>query len=66
MSGFPVDSMGLAGILVHVGVHELDDVVSDGGGEDCGHGDAVGHLGGVFLLVDAHYWSGGHLVNIRY
>jgi hypothetical protein len=33
------DSMSLSSVLVHVGVHELDDVVSDGGGEDGGDGD---------------------------
>ena len=33
------DSVSLSSVLVHVGVHELDDVVSDGGGEDGGKRD---------------------------
>lgn len=41
MSSLEVNSMGLSSVLVHVGVHELDDVVSDGSGEDSGHGDAI-------------------------
>jgi hypothetical protein len=31
--------MSLSSVLGHVGVDELDDIVSDGGGEDSGHGD---------------------------
>lgn len=34
-----VDSMSLSSVLVHVGVNELDDIVSDGGGEDGGKRD---------------------------
>lgn len=41
------DSMSLSSVLVHVGVNELDDIVSDGGGEDGGHGDGAGNFGAI-------------------
>ena len=41
------DSMSLSSVLVHVGVNELDDVVSDGSGEDGGHGDGSGNFGAI-------------------
>ena len=41
----PEDSMSLSSVLVHVGVNELDDVVSDGSSEDSGHGDGIGNFG---------------------
>jgi hypothetical protein len=31
--------MSLSSVLVHVGMNELNDVVSDGSGEDSRHGD---------------------------
>lgn len=34
-----VDSMSLSSVLVHVGVNELDDIVSDWSGENGGKGD---------------------------
>jgi hypothetical protein len=37
--------MSLSSVLVHVGVNELDDVVSDGSSEDSGHGDGIGNFG---------------------
>lgn len=62
VAGLVVDSMGLASVLVHAGVHELNDVVSDGGGEDGRHGDAVDDFSGAVLGVNAYDWSGGHLI----
>ena len=41
MASLEEDSMGLAAVLVHVGVYELNDIVSDGSSEDCGHGNAI-------------------------
>ena len=38
-TSLPEDSMSLSSVLVHVGVHELNDIVSDGGSEDCGKGN---------------------------
>ena len=41
----PEDSVSLSSVLGHVGVDELDDVVSDGGSEDCGKRYGVGNFG---------------------
>jgi len=54
--------MSLSSVLVHVGVNELDDIVSDGGGEDGGKRDLVNNFGGAGLGVDADNGSGGHLI----
>ena len=55
------DSMSLSSVLVHVGVNELDDIVSDGGGEDGGHGEGAGIFGAI-LGVNADNGSCGHLI----
>lgn len=55
------DSVSLSAVLVHVGVNELDNVVSDGSSEDSGEGDGVLDLG-AGLGVDADNGSGGHLI----
>lgn len=38
-SGHNVNSMSLSSIFVDIGVNELDDIKSDGGGENGGEGD---------------------------
>jgi hypothetical protein len=48
----PENSVCLSSVLGHVGVHELDGVVSDGGSEDCGHVDAANNFG--FLRVNTN------------
>lgn len=40
-------TMSLSAVLGHAGVHELNDIVSDGSSEDCGHG----HVADDFALV---------------
>jgi len=40
--------MSLSSVLVDVGVNEVDDIVSDGGSEDSGDGDAVDNFTLVF------------------
>lgn len=55
------DSMSLSSVLVHVGVNERNDIVSDGGGEDGGHGDGAGNFGAI-LGVNADNGSRGHLI----
>eukprot|EP00750_Incisomonas_marina_P002210 INCI1215.1.p1 GENE.INCI1215.1~~INCI1215.1.p1 ORF type:complete len:438 (-),score=48.76 INCI1215.1:185-1498(-) len=45
VAGVAVDGVGLAGVLGHLRVHEVDDVRADGGGEDGREGDGVGGSG---------------------
>jgi len=46
VTGVPVDSMSLSSVLGHVGVAELDEIISDGGREDGGHvGGSSNRLG---------------------
>lgn len=61
VTGFVVNSMSLSPVFVDVGVHKLNDVVSDGRSKDGGHGDAVYDLVLVVFGIDTNYWSGGHL-----
>ena len=42
-----VDGVTLSSVLGHVGVAELDEIVSDGGREDGGHGGGAGDAGAV-------------------
>src|SRR6185312_10391741 len=56
-----VDSMSLSSVLGHVGVHEVDDVVSDGGSENSWHGNTVYYFTLGILGVNANYGSRGHL-----
>lgn len=60
-AGLVEDSMSLSSVLVHVGVNELDDVVSDGSSEDSGKRSGSGNFGAV-LRVNANNRSGGHLI----
>jgi hypothetical protein len=60
-ASLPENSMSLSSVLVHVGVNELNNIVSDGSSEDGGHGDGVGNFG-ASLLVNADNGSGGHLI----
>merc|ERR1719464_2298385 len=46
VTGVPEDGMSLSSVLGHVGVAELDEIISDGSGEDGGHvGGASNSLG---------------------
>ena len=42
-----VDGVTLSSVLGHVGVAELDEIISDGGREDGGHGGGAGDAGAV-------------------
>jgi hypothetical protein len=53
------DTVGLASVLGHVSVDKLNGVITDGGGEDSGHGHLVHVL--VLLAINAHDGSCGHL-----
>jgi len=60
------DSMSLSSVLSHVGVAERDDIVTDGGTEDGGHGFGSGD--GSFFVgarVDGNGRTGGHIVRYR-
>ena len=59
LSSHPENSMGLSSVLGHVGVNELDGIVSDGGGENGGHGDVAHNFS--ILGVNTHNGAGGHL-----
>jgi hypothetical protein len=41
MAGLVEDSMSLSSVLVHVGMNELDNIVSDGSSENSGHWYAI-------------------------
>ena len=53
-----VDGVGLTGILVHVGVHELNDISTDGGGHDIGESGLAGL--GTGEGEDGDEGTGGH------
>jgi len=56
-------SVSLTLVLAHVGVDERHDIVTDGGGEDGGHGGFTGNLGDFVVgieCVDTANWAGGH------
>jgi len=55
------DSVGLASVLGHVGVHELDGIITDGCGENSGHGDLLEGLLGGLSGVNTHDGSCSHL-----
>lgn len=44
VAGMPEDGATLASVLSHVGVAELDEIVSDGSSEDSGHAGRAGNL----------------------
>ena len=62
-AGKTVDGVGLTAVLGHVGVHELNDVVTDGGGEDGGEGGGSDNLilGG---RVHVHGGASRHFVSL--
>ena len=55
------DTVGLTSVLGHVGVDELDGIVTDGGGENSGHGDLFEGLLVGDSGVNAHNGSCSHL-----
>jgi len=61
VTSHPVDGVSLSSVLVHVGVAELNDIISDRGGENGGHGalssDRLG-VGGI----DTDGRTGSHCV----
>ena len=62
MAGLGGDSMSLSSVLGHIGVDEVNYIISDGCGEDSGHWDAVNNFGLSLFRVDTNDWSGGHLI----
>jgi hypothetical protein len=60
LTGFVEDGMTLSSVFAELGVDEVDEIASDGGGEDAWHGDTAGDFLGIVTLVDGHNWSGGH------
>jgi len=53
--------MSLSSVLGEVGVHEMNEIVSDWNGENTGHGDGVLDFSRSTGVVDGDYGSGGHL-----
>lgn len=58
LAGLVEDGVGLSSVLGHVRVHEVDDVLSDGGRENSGQGQGAGSL--VVVSVDGYGGSGSH------
>lgn len=61
MSSMPENSVSLSSVLGHVGVAELDKVISDWSSEDSWHWGAILDSVGV-AGIDAHSWTGSHLL----
>jgi hypothetical protein len=57
------DTMGLTLVLGHVHVAELNDIVTDGSGEDIGHLNLSGDS--AVFGVDGHERAGGHFVVLQ-
>lgn len=47
VASVPEDTVTLSSVLGHVGVAELDEIISDGGGENGGHAGGTRHLFGI-------------------
>lgn len=60
VAGVPVDGVTLSSVLGHVGVAELNEIISDRGSEDSGHVGRAGNLVGV-VGVNADGGTGSHL-----
>ena len=58
LAGLVVDGVSLSSVLGHVGVHEVNDVLSDGGREDSGQGEGTSNF--VVVSVDGDDGSSGH------
>lgn len=61
MAGVPEDTVTLTLVLGHVGVAELNEIISDGGGEHGGHARGAGDLFGVGG-VDTDGRTGSHSI----
>lgn len=59
VTSVPEDGMTLSSVLSHVGVAELDEIISDGCGEHGGHVGGSGNGTGVGG-VDTDGRTGGH------
>lgn len=55
------DTVCLTSVLGHVGVHELDGIVTDGCGENSGHANLLEGLIGGLSGVNAYDGSSSHL-----
>ena len=64
VSSVPEDGVTLSSVLSHVGVAELDEIISDGGGEDGGHVGGSSNSLGVGG-VDADGRTGSHCLMVR-
>ena len=63
VSSMPENSVSLSSVLGHVGVAELDKVISDWSSEDSWHWGAILDSIGV-AGIDAHSWTGSHLFSL--
>lgn len=61
LAGLVEDSVRLATVLSHVGVNELDGIISDGCAEHSGRRNLRHGGGASFVGVDRHDGTGGHL-----
>ena len=60
LSSLVEDGVSLSSVLGHVGVDEMNDVLSDGGREHGGEGQGTGGL--VVVGVDGNDGSGSHAI----
>ena len=51
-TSFVENGVTLSSVLGKLGVHEMNEIVSDWDSEDTGHGDAIGNFLGGVALVD--------------
>lgn len=56
-----IDSLSLSSVLGHLGVNEVDQILSDWGGEDSWHLDLFESLVGGVSGPYGNNWSSGHV-----
>ena len=61
VASLPVDTVGLSSVQSHVGVAELNEIVSDWSAEHGGHGGGAIDVGFRCGIVDADSWTGSHI-----
>ena len=63
MSSLPVDTVSLSSVESHVGVAELNEIISDWCAEYGWHIGGTGNFVGLGI-VDAYSWTGSHFVEV--